>query len=125
MKCIKTYFKVERSWQEVARKRTTSGNTRKSRSMSTPESELNRIVGKALDLVEKRIDEGTATSQETTTLIKYGSEKARLEQERIRYEIEYLKAKSDALASTKRSEELFEEAIKAMRSYNGITSEEE
>lgn len=109
----------------MARKTSTSGNTRRSRSMSTPESELNRIVGKALDLVEKRIDEGTATSQETTTLIKYGSEKARLEQEKIRYEIEYLKAKSEALASTKRSEELFEEAIKAMRSYNGITSEEE
>ena len=109
----------------MARKKSTSGNTRKSRSMSTPESELNRIVGKALALVEERIDNGTATSQETTTLIKYGSEKAKLDQEKVKYEIEYLKAKSEALASTKRSEELFAEAIKAMRSYNGITPEEE
>lgn len=109
----------------MARKKSTSGDIRKSRPMLTPEAQLNRVVGKALDLVEKRIDEGTATSQETTTLIKYGSEKARLEQEKTRYEIEYLKAKSEVLASTQRSEELFKKAIEAMRSYNGITSEEE
>lgn len=108
----------------MAKNKSTSGNTRKSRPMMTPEARLNRLVGKALDLVEERVDAGTATSQETTTLIKYGSEKARLEQEKIRYEIEYLKAKSDALASAKKSEELFEKAIEAMRSYNGITPEE-
>lgn len=109
----------------MAKKQTTSGKTHKQRPMLTPEGSLNRVVGKALALVEERIDAGTATSQETTTLIKYGSEKARLEQEKIRYEIEYIKAKSEALASAKRSEELFAEAIKAMRSYNGITPEEE
>lgn len=109
----------------MAKRKSSSSDTRKSRKMLTPESELNRIVGKALALVEERIDNGTATSQETTTLIKYGSEKARLDQEKVKYEIEYLKAKSEALASTKRSEELFEAAIKAMRSYNGISHEEE
>lgn len=109
----------------MAKKKSTSGTTRRSRAMITPEASINKVVDKALALVEKRIDEGTATSQETTTLIKFGSEKARLEQEKIRYEIEYIKAKSEALASAKRSEELFAEAIKAMRSYNGITPEEE
>lgn len=85
----------------------------------SPEARLNQLVAKAFDLVERRLDEGTATSQETTTLMKYGSPKAELERQKLQTEIDALNAKIAVLESSKRSEELYEKAIKAFATYSG------
>ena len=73
----------------------------------------------AYDLVEKRLLEGTASSQETTHFLKLGSIKERKEKEKLQEEITLLKAKTENLKSVKRTEELMEEAIRAMRMYSG------
>ena len=103
-----------------SRKKPTSTDQKyKPKPATSPEARLNQLVAKAYDLVERRLDEGTATSQETTTLMKYGSPKAELEKQKLEAEIEALKAKVDVLESQRRSEELYEKAIKAFAAYNG------
>ena len=70
-------------------------------------------------MVEKRLIEGTASSQETTHFLKLGSTKNQLEMEKLREENKLLQARTEALQSAKKSEELFNEAIKAMQRYSG------
>ena len=77
----------------------------------TPEARENQLISMAYDLVEKRLLEGTASSQETTHFLKEGSIKARKEKEKLQEEIKLLKAKTENLKSVKRTEELMEEAI--------------
>lgn len=93
--------------------------TRKSRPALSPESRLNQLISKAYDLVEERLDDRTATSQETTSLIKLGTEQAKLEAEKLRRENMLLAAKTDAIESSKKTEELYSKAIKAMSEYSG------
>lgn len=85
----------------------------------TPEARENQLISIAYDLVEKRLLEGTASSQETTHFLKLGSTKERKEKEKLQEEITLLKAKTENLKSVKRTEELMEEAIRAMRMYSG------
>ena len=85
----------------------------------TPEARENQLISIAYDLVEKRLLEGTASSQETTHFLKLGSTKERKEKEKLQEEITLLKAKTENLKSIKRTEELMEEAIRAMRMYSG------
>ena len=54
-----------------------------------------------------------------THFLKLGSEKEKLERERLRRENELLKARVESLQSAKRVEELYSKALEAMRSYAG------
>lgn len=92
---------------------------RKIRPALTPEARENQMIALAVDLVEQRLLDGTASSQETTHFLKLGSMKNRLEMEKLQEENRLLKAKTEALQSAKRVEELYSEAIKAMRRYSG------
>lgn len=85
----------------------------------TPEARENQLISLAVDLVEQRLLDGTASSQETTHFLKLGSMKNRLEMKKLEEENKLLQAKTEALQSAKKQEELFEEAIKAMRRYSG------
>lgn len=95
------------------------GSTRKRRPASTPEARENQLISAAFDLIERRILDGTATSQETTTVLKLGSEKARLEKDILRKQKELIEAKTEMLESAKRVEELYSNALQAMRHYSG------
>jgi hypothetical protein len=92
---------------------------RRSRPATTPEGRENQVIALAFDLVEKRIRNGTATSQEVTHFLKLGSSREKLEQERLRHENELTAVKINAIASAERQEELYREALNAMRSYSG------
>ena len=106
-----------------------SGNTpkpaKKSRPAIDPENRMQQMVSKALDLAEKQLEEGTASSQVITHFLKYGTEKSKLEAEKIRYENELLQAKKVAIESQKSSEELFAKAIKAFATYSGQGGDED
>lgn len=90
----------------------------------TPESRENQLISLATDLVEKRLREGTASSQETTHFLKLATTKARLEKEILEKQKELITAKTEALQSQKRTEEMFAEAIKAFRTYSGQDNED-
>jgi len=85
----------------------------------TIQSRENQIVSLAYDLVEERIKKKTATSQEVTHFLKTGSALAQLEMAKLEKENELLSAKTEALKSQKRVEELYASAMKAFRSYSG------
>lgn len=89
----------------------------------TLESRENQLISLAVDLAEKQLSKGTASSQVITHYLKLGSTKERLEKEKLIQENQLLKAKTEALQSQKRIEELYSEAIKAMRTYNGHEDE--
>lgn len=90
----------------------------------TPEARENQLIALAVDLVEERMRNGTASSQETTHFLKLGSTKNRLELEKLRAENRLLSAKTEAIESAKRVEELYAEAISAMKRYSGNASME-
>lgn len=98
---------------------------RKPRPAMTPEARENQLIALAIDRVEQRIIDGTASSQELIHYLKLGSEKNQLEMEKLRKENELLTAKTSALESTKNIEEMYIKVIAAMRSYNGADEEYE
>lgn len=96
-----------------------SESTKRIRPALSPEAEENQLISLAVDLVKQRLINGTASSQETTHFLKLGSMKNRLEMEKLQEENKLLKAKTEALQSQKRVEELYSKALDAMRSYAG------
>ena len=84
---------------------------------SSPEERENQLISLAYDLAEKRLIEGTATSQEVVHFLKMGSVRQQEELEKLRSENELLKARTESIQSDKATEQLYKEAIDAMRSY--------
>lgn len=91
----------------------------------SPEARENQMAALAMDLVEQRLRDGTASSQETTHFLKLVSSKAKLEQEKLKLENELTAAKTKALADSEEIKILYEEALKAMRRYGGHGDEDE
>lgn len=85
----------------------------------TPDARENQLISYAIDLVEQRLLDGTASSQETTHFLKLASSKARLEKELLEKEIELKAAKTKQIESEEKQEEMFARAIEAMRRYKG------
>ena len=85
----------------------------------TPEAKENQMISLAVDLAERQLREGTASSQVITHFLKLGSSKEKLEQEKLQLEKDLLKAKRDNIQSAQRSEELYRNALTAMRMYSG------
>jgi hypothetical protein len=86
---------------------------------TTPEARENQLVALATSLAEKQLAEGTASSQVITHYLKIGSTKERLEKEILAQQKELMQAKTEAIKSAKRTEELYKNALDAMRSYSG------
>ena len=91
----------------------------------TPEARENQLISLAYDLVEERLRNGTATSAETVAILRLGTQKERLERELNQKKIALMEAKTEALQSAKRVEELYGAAIEAMRRYSGAAAETE
>ena len=91
----------------------------------SPEARENQMIALTMDLVEQRLRDGTASSQETTHFLKVASSKNKLEMERLRLENELTAAKTKAIADSAEIKVLYEEALKAMRRYGGHGDEDE
>ena len=98
---------------------TSSGSTRKIRPALTPETRENQLISLAIDLAEKQLMEGTASSQVITHYLKLGSTKEKIEKEILKNQNELIKAKTQSLRSLDRMEELYAQAIEAMKRYSG------
>ena len=101
-----------------------SKTKRRNRPATTPEARENQVIAMAYDLAEKQIYEGTASSQIITHFLKLGSTKERIEQEILERQKELITAKTEALRSQKRVEELYANALDAMRSYQGTPKDD-
>lgn len=94
------------------------------RPATTPEEREQQMIALADSLAEKQLREGTASSQVITHYLKLASSRERLEQHKLQLEADLLRTKAEAIAGQARQEELFEKAIRAMRSYKGDTDPE-
>lgn len=90
-----------------------------------PESRENQNINLAVNLAEQKLRDGTASNSLIVHYLKLGSTKERLEKEKLERENELLKAKTEALESSKRTEELYAEAIRAITRYSGHYEDEE
>lgn len=96
-----------------------SETKRKMRPALSPEARENQLIALAVDLAEKQLMEGTASSQVITHYLKLGSTKEKIEQEILKEQKKLIEAKTQALQTAKRIEELYTNALDAMRSYSG------
>jgi len=93
--------------------------TSKMRPALTPEAKENQMISLAMDLVEQRLRDGTATSQETTHFLKLATSKSKLELKYLEAQTEVAIAKKEALKAQQHSDEVFAEAMKAFKEYSG------
>lgn len=98
---------------------TMATNSKKSarRKAVTPEGRINQLVALAFDLAEQQLRDGTATSQVITTFLKYADPREKLEREILTENKKLIQAKTAAMENSARTDELYANAIAAMKSY--------
>lgn len=109
----------------MSTKKVTSNSSRQSRPALNPEAREDQLINYAVNLAEEQLRNGTASSQVITHYLKLGSTKERLEKEKLERENELLRAKTEALQAAKHSEEMYEQALNAIKSYSGNGSGDE
>lgn len=85
----------------------------------SPEARENQLISLAYDRAEQQLRDGTASSQVISHFLKQGTLKTQLELEKIRNENLLLEAKTKAIENAEVSRKIAEDAIKAMRNYQG------
>lgn len=86
---------------------------------TTSEGRESQLVFLAEELAEKQLRDGTASAQVISHYLKLGSSREKLEQQRIAHENEMMRVKIQAAERATEIEELYRNAIDAMRSYSG------
>lgn len=99
--------------------------TVRSRQALTPEARENQLISLAVDLAEEQLRQGTASSQVITHFLKLGSTKEKIEKEILEKQKELIAAKTETLQSAKRVEELYSNALNAMKKYSGGGSDDD
>lgn len=103
----------------------TSEPVKKIRPALTPEARENQMISLAVDLAEKQLQEGTASSQVITHYLKLGSMRERLEREKLAEENKLLRARTKSIEEAADMKDLYEKAIKAMQRYSGNGDDDE
>lgn len=96
---------------------------RKIRPALTPEARENQLIALAVDAAEQQLINGTASSQVICHYLKLASTKERLQKDLLEKQKELIEAKTESLKSAKRVEELYTNALEAMRKYSGNSDE--
>lgn len=100
-----------------------NSTSNRQRPATTPEARENQLISLAIDLAEKQLSEGTASSQVITHYLKLGSTKERLEKELMAKQRDFVEAKTESIRVTRQSEEennrKYQEVLDALRLYNG------
>ena len=109
----------ERTTMARVKGNTSSGGGREMKPAISPEVRENQLISLAVDLAEKQLREGTASSQVITHYLKLGSTKEKIEKEILEKQKELLESKTQSIQSAARVEELYSEALNAMRRYSG------
>ena len=91
----------------------------------SPEARENRLISMAMDLAEERMANGTATAQEICHFLKLGSEKSRVEVEKLELEKKLVEAKTENIRAQKEMTTMFNNAISAMKKYSGNMDDDE
>lgn len=97
----------------------TSSSRQRMRPALTPEARENQMIALAMDRAEEQLRDGTASSQVITHFLKLATKKEQIEREILEKQKDLIVAKTESLQSAKKIEELYTNAITAMRNYSG------
>lgn len=97
----------------------TSPKKRRGAPATTPEAREKQLVALAVDLAEEQLRDGTASSQVMTHYLKLGTIRESVERQKLEEEVKLLKAKTEAYDNAVKTDELYREALNAMRAYSG------
>lgn len=100
-------------------KSTTNLNSKPMRPAINPEMREQQLISLAVDLVEQRLRDGTASAQETVHFLKLASTKAKHDTERAALENDLIRAKTNAIRDQADMKTLYKDAIEAMKRYSG------
>lgn len=101
-------------------KQTSSEGTKSTmRPALSPEAEEQQMIYLATCLAKKQLMDGTASSPVITHYIKLGSQREKIEREILEKQGHLLDVKAEAVQSAEKVGKLYEEALKAFRSYSG------
>jgi len=107
-----------------APKKATRKSNRRGAPATSVEARENQLISLAVDLASKQLSEGTASAQVITHYLRLGTTRERLEKEKLTQENKLLEARTKALQSAEKVEELYANALAAMRSYSGSEENE-
>lgn len=99
--------------------------TRRRAPAFTSEGRESQLENLAMALAEKQMEEGTASSAVLVHFLRASTEKAKLERVKLEAETKLALAKAEAIQSQKKYEEIAEKALRAMKSYAGISDYDE
>lgn len=88
-----------------------------------PADREQQLANLAMNLAEQQLRDGTASSQVITHFLKAASPREREERERLQEENKLLRAKTEALQAAQDIKELYAEAMKVFKGYQGISDE--
>lgn len=104
---------------------TSNITSKKRRPALTPEARENQLIALAINLAEKKLLDGTASSQVITHYLKRGSAKEKIEMEILQKQKELIEAKTQTLKDNRLNEELYMNVIQAMKLYSGRNNEDD
>ena len=90
-----------------------------SRPSTSIEGREAQLTSLAVNRAEEKLLDGTASSQIITYFLKKASPREQLELERLREEVNLLKAKIESLKNAEKSDEIYRDALEAFTKYRG------
>lgn len=91
----------------------------------TVEERERQMISLAVDLAEKQLREGTASSTVIAHYLKLGATDYPLRKERLQRQNELFQAKKEAIERSQEYEEIAQNALEAMQRYSGHFGQEE
>jgi len=91
---------------------------------TTPQARENQLINLAIDLAEKQLREGTASSVVHGHYLKMATAKENLEREKLKNENLLLQARVQSISSEGDYKEIVAEALQAFRGYQATPEEE-
>ena len=85
----------------------------------TPEEKEQQMISLAVNLAERQLQEGTASTPVIVHYLRLASTREKLEEEKLKYEAQMLQAKKDALNKSGQLQEMMDNALEAFKTYSG------
>lgn len=85
----------------------------------TPEERESQLISQSLNLIERQIEDGSVSSTVLAIYAKAGTERDRLEKERLRNENAVLRKKVETMEAAVDVKNLMEDALAAFKGYSG------
>ena len=90
-----------------------------------PEIAEQRCIDASFSLALRQLEDGSASPSVITHFLKMGTEKTRLEREKLEKETALLKTREHAIRSAEQTEKIYSDAVQAMKIYTGQINEDD